>query len=107
MQRSYDDGPYADKRRSPRVYCRVPITLQTFDGEYISATCLDVNYNGVGIETDGGLKIGQRLKLLARKNDGGLTPVPMQVVFGMEKHYGLSALDVYEEVLAEIPYQEI
>jgi hypothetical protein len=102
-----DDSLYAEKRRSPRVYCRVPVTLRTAEGNYVAATCLDVNYNGVGIETDGDLKVGQRLQLLARRNDGGLTPVPMLVIFRMQKHYGLSALDAWEDVLKQIPYQQI
>jgi hypothetical protein len=101
------DCGYSDLRRSPRVSCRVPVTLQASDGGYIQATCLDVNFNGVGIKTESALTIGQRLQLLARTHDGGTTAVPMLVIFGMEKHYGLSALEACEEVLDQIPLQEL
>jgi hypothetical protein len=101
------DCGFSDLRRSPRLSCRVPITLQAPDGRYIEAMCLDVNYNGVGIKTESELKVGQRLQLLARTNDGGTTAVPMLVIFSMEKHYGLSALEACEEVLDQIPMQEL
>jgi hypothetical protein len=110
-----DDGPYhdtldcgySDLRRSPRTSCHVPITLRASDGGYIEAICLDVNYNGVGIKTEGALTVGQRLQLLARTNDGGTTAVPMLVIFSMEKHYGLSALEASEEILEQITMQEL
>lgn len=95
----------SEKRRSPRVFCRVPVTLRSSDGREISATCLDVNFNGVGLETEHALTVGQRLELLVRKNGGEVTPVPMLVIFRMDKHYGLSALDAYEDVLELIPMQ--
>ena len=94
-----------DKRRSSRIFCRVPVTLRAYDGREISATCLDVNFNGVGLETDGPLSVGQRVELLVRKRGGEVTPVPMLVIFRMERHYGLSALDAYEDVLELIPAQ--
>ena len=87
------------------MYCRVPVTLRSSNGRDISATCLDVNFNGVGIESEYKLAVGQRLELLVRKHDGEITPVPMLVIFRMDKHYGLSALDAYEDVLDLIPTQ--
>jgi len=100
-----NDLQISEKRRTPRVYCRVPVTLRSSDGRDISATCMDVNYNGVGIESEHKLSVGQRLELLVRKNDGKVTPVPMLVMFRMDKHYGLSALDAFEDVLDLIPLQ--
>jgi len=96
-------GP--EKRRSQRIFCRVPVTLRAYDGREIPATCLDVNFNGVGLETEGPLAVGQRIELLVRRRDGEVTPVPMLVIFRMEKHYGLSALDAYEDILELIPTQ--
>jgi len=100
-----NDKLQSEKRRSQRIFCRVPVTLRSYDGREIPAMCLDVNFNGVGLETDGPLAVGQRVELLVRKRDGDITPVPMLVIFRMEKHYGLSALDAYEDVLELIPTQ--
>lgn len=94
-----------EKRRSARVHCRVPVTMRTSNGRDFTATCLDVNFNGVGIETDFTLSVGQRLELFVRKNDGSTVAVPMLVIFRMDKHYGLSALDAYEDILELIPLQ--
>jgi len=99
------DHPRKDKRRSPRVFCRVPVTLRSTDGRDISAVCLDVNRNGVGIETHSRLAVGQRLELLVHGKNGEVTPVPMLVMFRMDKHYGLSALGAYEHVLDLLPPQ--
>jgi len=99
------DHPRKDKRRSPRVFCRVPVTLRSTDGRDISAVCLDVNRNGVGIETHSRLAVGQRLELLVHGKNGEVTPVPMLVMFRMDKHYGLSALGAYEHVLNLLPPQ--
>ncbi|HUN87965.1 MAG TPA: PilZ domain-containing protein [Terriglobales bacterium] len=100
-----NDRFQSEKRRSERIFCRVPVTLRSYDGREIPATCLDVNFNGVGLETEGPLSVGQRIELLVRKRNGDVTPVPMLVIFRMEKHYGLSALDAYEDVLELIPTQ--
>jgi hypothetical protein len=98
------DAKHQNRRRSARVYCRVPVTLRSSDGRDIQATCLDVNHNGIGIETHNQLAVGQRLQLLVPKN-GDVKAVPMLVMFRMNTHYGLSALDAYEHVLDLIPTQ--
>ena len=99
-----NDQP-SDRRRSSRVHCHVPVTLQSSDGRDIPAVCLDVNSNGVGVETEHRLAVGQRVELLVRKKNGKIARVPMLVIFRMEKQYGLSALDSYEDVLELIPVQ--
>ncbi|MGZ4787284.1 MAG: PilZ domain-containing protein [Terriglobales bacterium] len=99
------DETQQDRRRAPRVSCRVPVTLRSSDGRDIAAVCLDINQNGVGIETHNQLTVGQRLQLLVPKKDGDVTPVPMLVMFRMNTHYGLSALDAQERVLDLIPTQ--
>jgi hypothetical protein len=97
------DQQQQNRRRSHRVFCRVPVTLRSTDGRDISAICLDVNQNGVGIETHNQLAVGQRLQLLVPHKNGEISPVPMLVMFRMNTHYGLSALDAYEQVLDLIP----
>jgi len=99
------DRQQQDRRHSPRVYCHVPVTLRYSDGREIEATCLDVNRTGVGIETHNRLTVGQRLQLLVPQKDGEATVVPMLVMFRMNTHYGLSALDAHDRVLDLIPTQ--
>ena len=94
-----------DRRRSDRVACRVPVTLLSSDGREIRAICLDINHNGVGIETPCRLAVGQRLQLLVPSQDGEPTSVPMLVIFRMNQNYGLSALGAYEQVLDLLPSQ--
>jgi hypothetical protein len=95
----------ADFRHSARIHCRVPITLRTSDGRDISAVCLDVNRNGIGIESQHVFTVGQRLNLLVAKSKGDPSLVPMLVIYRMDKHYGLSALGAFEEVLNLLPAQ--
>ncbi len=99
------DEPQTDKRRSPRVQCRVPVTLRSSDGRDVSATCLDINFNGIGIETHNRLAVGQRVQLMVSGRDGEVTPVPMLVIFRMDTHYGLSALGAFEHVLDLLPVE--
>jgi len=94
-----------DKRRSPRVNCHVPVTLRSSDGRDLSATCLDINLNGIGVETHNRLAVGQRVQLLVPSKNGDVTPVPMLVIFRMDKQYGLSALGAFEHVLDLLPIE--
>lgn len=100
-----NDIPAANKRRSTRIPCRVPVLLQTSDGRDIHAICVDVNAGGIAIETETILAVGQRVKLILQKKDGEVKAVPMLVIYRMEKHYGLSALDNYEDILDLLPVQ--
>ena len=100
-----DTADTAEKRRTTRIACRLPVLLQTTDRRDVEATCLNVNSSGIGIETESVLSVGQRLKLLLRKHSGELKPVPMLVIYRMEKQYGLSALDSYEDLLDLVPLQ--
>ncbi len=99
------DNPSQDKRRSARIPCRVPVTLRSTDGRDIQAICLDVNQDGIGIETYNQLAVGQRLELLVPKGNGDVKTVPMLVMFRMKTHFGLSALAAHEHVLDLIPTQ--
>jgi len=94
-----------ENRRTARVPCRVEVTLRRSDGRDISAICTDVNASGIATESDSVLVVGERVKLLVRKRDGGVKPVSMLVMYRMEKHYGLSALDGFEDVLELLPTQ--
>ena len=94
-----------DHRRTPRVPCRVPVTLHRSDGRVVSAVCTDINASGIATESDSVLTVGERVKLLVHKHDGEVRPVPMLVMYRMEKHYGLSALDGFEDVLELLPTQ--
>ena len=94
-----------DRRRSTRVACNVSVKLRASDGRDIEATCLDINQNGVGIETHNQLSVGQRLELLVSKQNGEVTPVPMLVMFRMNTHYGLAVLDGQRHILDLIPTQ--
>ena len=98
------DSPQ-DNRRTTRVHCSVPVTLRASDGRDIEATCLNINISGVGIETRNQLAVGQRLQLLVPKQGGEVKSVPMLVMYRMESHYGLSALEAHEHVLDLIPSQ--
>lgn len=94
-----------DSRRTPRVPCRVPVILRRSDGREVGAICTDVNASGIATESESVLAVGERVKLLVRKRDGEVKPVPMLVMYRMEKHYGLSALDGFEDVLDLLPSQ--
>jgi PilZ domain len=94
----------SDQRKSTRIFCNVPVLLQAADGSEFSATCLDVNCNGVGIECGSILKVGQRVNLLIA-GSGSSSTVPMLVLYRMDKHYGLSALGAFEDLLRLIPCQ--
>ncbi len=96
-----------NRRQSTRVHCRIEVNLQTADGRDISATCLDINSGGIGIESARVLTVGQRLNLLvpSTRGAGSQGMVPMLVVYRMENHYGLSALGAYEDLLNLIPTQ--
>jgi len=98
-----NDQQPSEKRQSTRIFCNVPVQLQTSDGGEFSATCLDVNHNGVGIECGRVLTVGQRVHLMVPGR--GNATVPMLVIYRMDKHYGLSALGGFEEVLNLIPMQ--
>jgi len=94
-----------DRRASPRVPCRVPVILRRSDGRDVPAICTDVNASGIATETDSVLAVGERVKLLVTKKNGEVRPVSMLVMYRMEKHYGLSALDCFEDVLDLLPTQ--
>lgn len=100
-----NDPETTEIRRTPRVPCRVPVMLRRSDGRDVSAICTDVNASGIATESDSVLAVGERVKLLVRKHNGEVKPVPMLVMYRMEKHYGLSALDGFEDVLDLLPTQ--
>ncbi len=100
-----DDPQTLDSRRTPRVPCRVPVTLHRSDGREVQAICTDVNASGIATESDSVLAVGERVKLLVQKRDGEVRPIPMLVMYRMERHYGLSALDGFEDVLELLPTQ--
>jgi PilZ domain len=100
-----NDLPSPDLRRSPRVPCRVPVTLRRSNGRDISAICVDVNASGIATESDSVLAVGERVKLLVLKQNGEVRPVPMLVMYRMERYYGLSALEGFEDVLDLLPTQ--
>ena len=99
------DVATADSRRTARVPCRVAVTLRRSDGREVPAICVDVNASGIATESDSVLTVGERVKLLICKHDGEMKPVPMLVMYRMGKHYGLSALDGFEDVLDLLPTQ--
>ena len=99
------DSESAERRRSTRIPCRVSVILRKSDGRDLDAVCIDVNSSGIAIETENHLAVGQRLKLLLRKGSGETKPVPLLVMYRMEKHYGLSALEGPEDLLDLIPLQ--
>ena len=92
-------------RHATRIHCRVAVQLKTSDGRDLAATCLDVSVNGIGIETNYVLAVGQRLHLMVPKANGDISHVPMLVIYRMENRFGLSALGAYEDVLNLIPVQ--
>lgn len=98
-----NDPQTHDSRRTPRVPCRVPVTLRRSDGRDVPAICTDVNASGIATESESILAVGERVKLLVHKHNGEVRPVPMLVMYRMERHYGLSALDGFEDVLELLP----
>lgn len=100
-----NDALNPENRRTPRVPCRVPVTLRRSDGRDVPALCVDVNASGIATESDSVFAVGERVKLLVRKRGGEVKPVPMLVMYRMERHYGLSALDGFEDVLELLPTQ--
>lgn len=100
-----NDPETTDSRRTPRLPCRVPVILRRSDGRDVSAICTDVNASGIATESDCVLAVGERVKLMVHKHNGEVKPVSMLVMYRMEKHYGLSALDGFEDVLELLPTQ--
>jgi hypothetical protein len=94
----------ADHRHSNRIPCRIEVHLRGSDGQEYAAICVDVNRNGIGIESQQVFAVGQRLNLVIRKSSE-TTLVPMLVIYRMDKHYGLSALGAYDQVLNLLPHQ--
>jgi hypothetical protein len=94
-----------EQRRSPRIYCRVPVQLRASDGRDFTAMCIDVSANGIGVQSNLLLGVGLRLHLVVPKPNGDISLVPMLVIYRMENHYGLSALGAYKDVLDLIPMQ--
>ena len=41
-----DDRKQSENRKSARIFCNVPVQLQTSDGARIAAQGLDVNFTG-------------------------------------------------------------
>ncbi len=90
----------ADLRRSPRVYCHIPVHLRTTDDRYFDAECTDLCEGGIGLDSQRVLSVGQRIHLLV-----GTFSVPMMVIYRIGDHYGLSALAGQEQLLQLLPRQ--
>ncbi len=90
-----------DQRKTQRISCSRPITLQTSDGREVLATCTDINSTGLGLDTGNVLRVGQRLELLLDTQDR----VPLLVIYRMGNHYGLSALGSGEWLMELLPLQ--